>query len=65
MALIDFECPKCGHKFFDILKPEDAEGIRCPKCGSPVKRVYKGKFYGKGPGDSGCGGNCSACGGCH
>lgn len=66
MALIDFKCDKCGNKFFEIINPEDAAKIRCPKCGGSVKRVYKGKFYGKSSSDGGgCSGNCGSCSGCH
>lgn len=64
MALIDFECEKCGNKFFELVKPEEADKIKCPKCGSNAKKVYKGKFYGKSSGGS-CSGSCGSCSGCH
>lgn len=62
MALIDFKCDKCGDSFFEILK-DDKEKVTCPNCGSEsVKRIYKGKYYGKG---SSCGsGGCAGCSGC-
>ena len=63
MAVMDFECKKCGNKFFDIVSLEDIDKIKCPKCGGDVKRVYKGKFYGKSSGS--CGGSCGTCSGCH
>jgi putative FmdB family regulatory protein len=63
MALLDFKCDNCGEGFFEVVKSE-AEEVKCPKCGSEnVKRVYKGKFYGKS-GGSCSGGNCSSCSGC-
>lgn len=75
MALIDFRCNKCGNKFFEIISSEDANKVKCPKCGSDSTRVYKGKFYGKsssGEGASGeggfsggCSGSCGSCSGCH
>lgn len=67
MALIDFECKECGCKFFEIINPRDAGEVKCPKCGSTVKRVYKEKSCSKSSGgDScGCGGSCGSCSGCH
>lgn len=66
MALIDFECTKCGKKFFEIVKSDEAGEVKCPDCSSSAKRVYKGRFYGKSSeGHSGCGGSCGSCGGCH
>lgn len=60
MPLIDFKCNKCGKEFFEILNGD--EKAKCPQCGSEdIKRVYKGKFYGK----NSCGGSCSHCSGCH
>lgn len=48
MALIDYKCEKCGSSFFEIVKSGD-EKVVCPKCKSDnTKRIYKGKFYGKG-----------------
>lgn len=63
MAVMDFECKKCGNKFFDIISSEEVDKVKCPKCNGDVKRVYKGKFYGKSSGS--CGGSCSTCSGCH
>lgn len=67
MALIDFKCTKCGKKFFEIIKPSEIGKIKCPDCGGDVKRVYEERSIGKhsNGGSSGCGGNCSACSGCH
>lgn len=66
MALIDFECEKCGKKFFEIVNFCDVDKVKCPECGSDVKRVYKGKFYGKNSsGGSSCSGSCGCCSGCH
>ena len=60
MPLIDFKCNKCENEFFEILNGD--EKTKCPKCGSnDIKRIYKGKFYGK----NSCEGNCSHCNGCH
>jgi putative FmdB family regulatory protein len=62
MALIDLKCENCGNSFFEIVKNAE-EKIVCPNCGSyDTKRIYKGKFYGKGGGCSG--GSCSGCSGC-
>lgn len=59
MPLIDYKCDECGKEFFEIVKGD--EEIKCPQCKSTkVKRVYKGKYYGKGS----CGGSCSTCSGC-
>lgn len=67
MALIDFECTKCGKKFFEIISFKNAGEVKCPDCGADTKRVYKEKSCTKpSGGDScGCGGSCGTCGGCH
>jgi putative FmdB family regulatory protein len=67
MALIDFECKKCGNKFFEIISPKAAADVKCPKCGSETKRVYKEESCGRhsSGGSSGCGGSCGSCSGCH
>lgn len=67
MALIDFECIKCGKKFFEIINAKDAYSVKCSECGGDTKRVYKVSFSGKssGSGSSGCGGGCAGCSGCH
>jgi putative FmdB family regulatory protein len=64
MALIDFECKKCGHKFFEIISPREVDKVKCPKCGEKADRVYKEKFSARGT-SSGCGGSCGSCSGCH
>lgn len=62
MPMIDYKCNDCGKEFFEIVSSSE-EKVKCPSCGScNTKRVYKGKFYGKG---GSCGGDCSCCGGCH
>ncbi|ERI93569.1 putative regulatory protein [Clostridiales bacterium oral taxon 876 str. F0540] len=62
MALIDYKCEKCDSSFFEIVKSTE-EKVKCPNCGSEsTKRIYKGKFYGKGGGCAG--GSCSGCSGC-
>lgn len=66
MALIDFECKKCGNKFFEIISPKAASDVKCPKCGSETKRVYREEFSGRpNIGSSGCSGSCGSCSGCH
>lgn len=65
MALIDFECKNCRESFFEIVNPDQIDKVKCPKCGSEPRRVYKGKFYGKCEGGSSCSGKCSCCSGCH
>ena len=61
MALIDYKCKDCGREFFEIIRNQDDKAV-CPDCKSKkVERIYKGKFYGKGPG---CSGSCSGCSGC-
>lgn len=63
MPLIDYKCEKCGKEFFELVKSSD-EKVKCPDCGNEeTRRIYKGKFIGKG--GSSCGGNCSGCHGCH
>ncbi len=64
MALLDFECEKCGEKFEEIVKISDRDSVKCPKCGSKdIKQVFEGKCNRTG---SSKGGGCSSgsCGGC-
>lgn len=64
MALLDFKCQKCGKKFFEIMKPSDADKVKCPDCGGSVKRVYEEKTCGIHS-EGGCSGSCGSCSGCH
>ena len=54
-------CPYCNNEF-DAEIDEDFNEIRCPECGNLIELDWNGN-----PDDgldSGCGGNCSHCGGC-
>jgi len=35
MPLYEFRCPKCSHKFEQIVFTTDSEPVQCPKCGVP------------------------------
>ena len=64
MAVIDFKCKDCGEKFFEIVNSSNRDKVLCPKCGSrDVNQVFEGKCAGGK--NSGCGGSCSGCSGCH
>jgi len=41
MPLYDLKCtnPNCEYEYEDIIKLDDAEDIKCPKCGSLVERL--------------------------
>lgn len=54
-------CPYCNNEF-DAEIDEDFNEIRCPECGNLIELDWNGN-----PDDepeTGCGGNCSHCGGC-
>ncbi len=43
MPIYDFACPRCGHREEVLILPGDnGEVPRCPKCGTPMKRVFSG-----------------------
>lgn len=70
MPSVDFECPKCGHKFTMKRQMVDPDSeVRCPKCGTRhPKRVlnsFRSKLlaaFSSGAYDSG-GSNCAGCSG--
>lgn len=64
MPILSYECPSCGFRFEELVKRHD-EGVNCPKCGSPARRVWAGEMFsatGKPP--KKCSGKCSECDGC-
>lgn len=69
MPVIDFQCQKCGHKFYEITTSAERDKIRCPQCGSgDLKQVFGGTAYvtgGKKSSGGSCGSSCSTCSGCH
>ncbi len=54
-------CPYCNHEF-DAEIDEEFHEIRCPECGNLIELDWNGNPDDEQ--DSGCGGNCSNCGGC-
>lgn len=74
MPTYDLKCAKCGKKFtaFATIKERENGKIRCPECGSnDIKQLFKSLNVLRGNSTSdisaqaACGGNCSACRGCH
>ncbi|MDE6676468.1 MAG: zinc ribbon domain-containing protein, partial [Clostridia bacterium] len=41
MPILQYECPKCGKKFEELVKNHD-EAVECPACGAPAKREWSG-----------------------
>jgi putative FmdB family regulatory protein len=70
MALLDFQCNKCGKKFEELVFGGNWDKVKCPECGSnDLKRIYEGKCYfgmsGSPSGSGGCSGSsCCSCSGC-
>ena len=34
MAMYDYECEACKHKFSEMKKVEERDNVKCPKCES-------------------------------
>ncbi|MDE6059131.1 MAG: zinc ribbon domain-containing protein [Clostridia bacterium] len=65
MPILQYECPKCGKKFEELVKNHE-EAVECPACGAPAKREWSGCMYSAtGKPAKNCSGNCKTCGGCH
>jgi putative FmdB family regulatory protein len=53
LALYRYVCPKCGHEEVLLKKFSEADGVKCPVCGSKMVRqvsnlgviVFKGNGY--------------------
>jgi putative FmdB family regulatory protein len=39
MPLYEYQCDACGHRFEVIQKFSDPPVDKCPKCGSPVRKL--------------------------
>ena len=51
MALYEYACESCGHRFEIIQKMSDPPLEKCPKCGSPVRKLQSAPaFHLKGTG---------------
>jgi putative FmdB family regulatory protein len=51
MPLYEYECSACAHRFEVIQKYSDAPIETCPKCGSPVSKLFSSpaiQFKGSG-----------------
>ena len=46
MAIYEFECKECGHKFEVMQKVSAPNPDKCPKCGhpEPTKLISSGAF---------------------
>lgn len=39
MPIYDFQCRRCGHRFEQLVKPDETPG--CPSCGAPkAQRLF-------------------------
>jgi putative FmdB family regulatory protein len=45
MPLYEYECDACGHRFEKIQKFSDPLVERCPKCGSPVRKLQSSPAF--------------------
>jgi putative FmdB family regulatory protein len=45
MPLYEYECTACGHHFEVIRKFSDPPEEKCPKCGSPVRKLQSAPAF--------------------
>jgi putative FmdB family regulatory protein len=45
MPLYEYECTACGHHFEVIRKFSDPPEDKCPKCGSPVRKLQSAPAF--------------------
>jgi len=45
MPLYEYECTACGHQFEVIRKFSDPPEDKCPKCGSPVRKLQSAPAF--------------------
>ncbi|MDE6868142.1 MAG: zinc ribbon domain-containing protein [Clostridia bacterium] len=64
MPVLQYACTHCG-KHFDELVKNHNDGVFCPDCGKPAKRLWCGEVYSAtGKPAKKCSGNCKTCNGC-
>jgi putative FmdB family regulatory protein len=67
VPIFEFECPRCNHRFDDLLRSSSAKNPPCPKCKCVKTQRLMSTFSMGGcaseGGHSHGGGSCS-CGGC-
>ena len=70
MPIFEFECPRCNHRFEDLLRSSTAKNPPCPKCKCVKTQRMLSTFAMGGRSESGSscdhsqsGGSCS-CGSC-
>ena len=45
MALYEYQCDTCGHRFEVIQKWSDPPQEKCPKCGGPVHKLQSAPAF--------------------
>jgi putative FmdB family regulatory protein len=45
MALYEYECVACGHRFEVIQKMSDPPVEKCPVCGKPVRKLQSAPAF--------------------
>jgi putative FmdB family regulatory protein len=61
MPIYEYLCPKCGHRFEElILRKSDEEEVVCEKCGFKKPTRELSSFSGGGKQEGSSGASCSA-----
>ena len=64
MPILQYQCPKCGKQFEELVK-DCKEVVLCPDCQAKANRDWSGRVYSAlGKPAPHCSGNCSTCSGC-
>jgi putative FmdB family regulatory protein len=45
MALYEYECDTCGHRFEVIQRHSDPPADKCPVCGKPVRKLQSAPAF--------------------
>ncbi|HUV39280.1 MAG TPA: zinc ribbon domain-containing protein [Planctomycetota bacterium] len=64
MPIYEFECPRCSHRFEDLLRSSRAKNPACPECGC-VRTGRLMSTFSMGGSSSSSAAASSSCAGCH
>jgi putative FmdB family regulatory protein len=61
MPIFEYICPKCGHRFEElIIRRSEEDQVECPQCGHKKAEKTMSTFSGGAKGESGALSGCNS-----